>query len=93
MAGGWSSVEARKSRASTLLYPLGLSCWTLKLTVPEDEFRMAFIGRMTWHAPRPKITCRPTPAVATACDIDRLKHSSGRLRRLEALFPSGLESS
>jgi hypothetical protein len=33
LVGGWRSVKARKSRASTLLYPLGLSCGTLNLTV------------------------------------------------------------
>jgi hypothetical protein len=38
------SVEARKSRASTLPIPLGLACATLDLTVLEDEFRVATIG-------------------------------------------------
>jgi hypothetical protein len=74
------------------LSPLGISRGTLNLTVLEDEFRMvaddqvasrALVGR--------KIKCRAL--VATACDIDRLEHSSGRLRRLKALFSSGLESS
>src|SRR5258706_16114471 len=45
------------------------------------------------HLPWPFGTRRPTPAVAPACDIDRLEHSSGRVRRLKALLPSGLESS
>jgi hypothetical protein len=34
----------RKPRASTLLYPLGLSSMTLKFTVLEDECRVAAVG-------------------------------------------------
>ena len=34
----------------------------------------------------------PMPPVAPACNIDRLEQSSGRVTRLEALLPSGLES-
>jgi hypothetical protein len=30
--------------------------------------------------------------VISACDIDRPEHSSGGVRRLKALLPSGLES-
>jgi len=43
---GTGSVEERMSSASTLPVPVGLSGWTLNLTVLDDEFRMATIGRV-----------------------------------------------
>jgi hypothetical protein len=81
--GGWEASRHGRASASKLPVPPGLSGSTVKLSVLEDEFRMATVGRVAscalvgW-----KIRCRPAPPIAPACDIDRLEFPSGRVRRI-----------
>jgi hypothetical protein len=66
----------------------------LKLTVPDDEFRMATI--VGWPHAQPlagKSGVCPTPPVASACDIDRLslpdRHYANRsISQAEILIPA-----
>jgi len=66
------SVEARKSRASTLPIPTGISRGTLNLTLLEGEIRVAAIGRVASYAlvgrknrRRPSLTGSPGVVILT----------------------------
>jgi hypothetical protein len=94
MAWGHGRLRGTEGQsASQPPMPPGRSRRALKLTVLEDEFCVPAIGPVASCA----LVGRKTGVAhhsleVPACDIERLKHSSGRVGRLKALLPSGLES-
>ena len=82
-------VEARKRRASTRPIPVGLSGPTVKLTVLEDEFRVATGLVSSYALVGREDRRRLTRTDSRRSERYRLEQSSGRVRRVEALVAFG----